>query len=908
MRVGLVFDDRVRHDTTGVYLLNALRQRVQTIHIRPTREIELQPADVDFYVMVVDGLDYEIPDHFRPRAAWAIDTHLGFNRCVTRFGDADVIFAAQKHDAYRLSETLGCPVHWLPMACDPAIHCPVPGEIETHDVVFVGNTVSPQRQRWLSFLMEHFPGSWVGRAYFGEMARAYSRGRVGFNFSVAGDVNMRMFEIAACGLPLVTNRLYNNGLEELFDIGSEILVWENEDDLTHLILELLESEAYRRKIGNAGRIAACQRHTYSHRADVILARLKEVAGRVSKHGCYFEFDRPDVRSLIPQTARKILDVGCGSGKLGAAVRGSQPCHVTGIEPVPDAAARARRVLDAVVCRRICDLPIDQFAPEAFDCIVLADVLEHLRDPVSALQKCGHWLTSTGTLVISVPNSRNHEVLAALAHGDWTYESAGLLDDDHVRCFTRREMEKLLYRARFAAAETQFVADSGFDAFRKQPFSGTIQFGNLRISQLSRAEADEFYAYQLLMTARKSPHRDFGLTSIIIVTFNQLACTRMCVESVLSRTDEEIELIFIDNGSTDGTVEYLQSVRGATVLQNSTNRGFAPAVNQGLQVATGSQIRLLNNDCIVTTGWLNALLEGLYEAPDIGMIGPVSNCVSGTQQIDQGYSSLSSLDGFAWDRRKFPESLPTNRLVGFCLLFRRAVLTKVGMLDEQFRIGCFEDDDFCLRAIAAGFQLRIASHVFVHHFGNATFKGAGISLAQAMQENAARFHEKWQPANLSYANEVTPACPKMSLCMIVRDNESIIESCVLSIRPWVDEMIVVDTGSVDRTPAICRKLGAKVFEFPWCDDFSAARNESLRHATGEWIFWMDSDDVIDGVQGERLRQLVNSTHKPTCSGYVMQVHCPSADPGVTTVVDHVKLIRNRRDLRFEHRIHEQILPR
>lgn len=71
--------------------------------------------------------------------------------------------------------------------------------------------------------------------------------------------------------------------------------------------------------------------------------------------------------------------------------------------------------------------------------------------------------------------------------------------------------------------------------------------------------------------------------------------------------------------------------------------------------------------------------------------------------------------------------------------------------------------------------------------------------------------------------------------------------------------------------------------------------------------MDSDDVIDGVQGERLRQLVNSTHKPTCSGYVMQVHCPSADPGVTTVVDHVKLIRNRRDLRFEHRIHEQILP-
>jgi len=144
-------------------------------------------------------------------------------------------------------------------------------------------------------------------------------------------------------------------------------------------------------------------------------------------------------------------------------------------------------------------------------------------------------------------------------------------------------------------------------------------------------------------------------------------------------------------------------------------------------------------------------------------------------------------------------------------------------------------------------------------------------------------------------------------MIVRDNEDTIEACLDSIYPWVDEIIVVDTGSKDRTPEICRRFGARMFEFPWCDDFSAARNESLRHATGDWVFWMDSDDTIPQEQGQQLRALVYGDHEQDCMGYVMQVHCKSSEPGQLTIVDHVKVFRNLPDLRFEHRIHEQILP-
>lgn len=146
-------------------------------------------------------------------------------------------------------------------------------------------------------------------------------------------------------------------------------------------------------------------------------------------------------------------------------------------------------------------------------------------------------------------------------------------------------------------------------------------------------------------------------------------------------------------------------------------------------------------------------------------------------------------------------------------------------------------------------------------------------------------------------------------MIVRDNQDTIRPCLESIRPWVDEIIVVDTGSTDDTPEIVKSYGAKLGYFDWIDDFSAARNVSIDQASGDWIFWMDSDDTISPECGKRLRALADSNHEDNTLGYVMQVHCPSrTDNGKQefTVVDHVKMFRNRDDLRFEGRIHEQVL--
>ena len=272
-------------------------------------------------------------------------------------------------------------------------------------------------------------------------------------------------------------------------------------------------------------------------------------------------------------------------------------------------------------------------------------------------------------------------------------------------------------------------------------------------------------------------------------------------------------------------------------------------------------------------------------------------------------------------------------MGFCLLFRRSLVHEIGLLDEQFGLGNFEDDDYCQRARRAGHRCVIARNVFVHHFGGVTHRAEGIDHRALLAHNERLYHKKWSRAEEDTPRAIhTSSAPVvnrqqtavlpasegglvsegvrvvLSLCMIVRDNAATLDAALSSVKLWVDELVVVDTGSVDDTPEIAKRHGARVFHFPWCDDFSAARNESVRHARGDWIFWMDSDDTIDATCGRKLRALADQPLGLSPMAYVMQVHCPGAGDGAElTVVDHVKMFRNLPELRFDGRIHEQILP-
>src|SRR5439155_15330279 len=114
-------------------------------------------------------------------------------------------------------------------------------------------------------------------------------------------------------------------------------------------------------------------------------------------------------------------------------------------------------------------------------------------------------------------------------------------------------------------------------------------------------------YQYLLSAVPTSAPDHGKTSIVVVTSNQLVYTKQCIESIRERTDEPYELIVVDNASTDGTIEYVRSLRDVRLIANADNRGFPAAANQGVRVASGRQILLLNNDGVVTTGGFRGML-------------------------------------------------------------------------------------------------------------------------------------------------------------------------------------------------------------------------------------------------------------------------------------------------------------
>ena len=161
----------------------------------------------------------------------------------------------------------------------------------------------------------------------------------------------------------------------------------------------------------------------------------------------------------------------------------------------------------------------------------------------------------------------------------------------------------------------------------------------------------------------------GMVSIVILTFNQLEFTQKCVQSIQRHTPEKHELIFVDNGSTDGTKKWLRRQikenHNYRFIENKTNLGFAKGCNQGIAAARGEYLLLLNNDVVVTSNWLSGMRECLNRNPNIGIVGPMTNQISGIQKIPGApYPSIDHLDEFARQFRDRnltpPNSLAQNR--------------------------------------------------------------------------------------------------------------------------------------------------------------------------------------------------------------------------------------------------------
>ena len=237
-----------------------------------------------------------------------------------------------------------------------------------------------------------------------------------------------------------------------------------------------------------------------------------------------------------------------------------------------------------------------------------------------------------------------------------------------------------------------------------------------------------------------------LYSIIIPVYNSVEYTKECIESIRRCSPmDETEIIIIDNGSTDNTAEYLKSEKDIKVITNKENDGFASAVNQGIRRARGDFLVILNNDVVVSDSWLDRLRRVSETDFQLGIVGPVTNYISGSQMIpDVPYDSIEKMPEYAENRwTKYGMSLKYEQnLRGFCLFVKKKVVETIGGFDERFRIGNYEDDDFCLRALRAGIKCAIAEGVFIHHHGSVTFQLLKEDYEKLLIENAQRYSQKW----------------------------------------------------------------------------------------------------------------------------------------------------------------------
>lgn len=237
---------------------------------------------------------------------------------------------------------------------------------------------------------------------------------------------------------------------------------------------------------------------------------------------------------------------------------------------------------------------------------------------------------------------------------------------------------------------------------------------------------------------------FKQVSIVLAAFNALEYTRTCLESIIKYTSVPYELILVNNGSSDGTKEHFETIPGAHLIHNETNLGFSRGYNQGIKASSGKYVVLINNDCIVSSNWLENMLSCAASDPAIGLVGPRGNRINGPQRLERQFNSMSEFHRFARDfNRPDPQRwFEVKNIVGFCLLVKREVVEKIGYFDESYGLGTHEDRDYALRARQAGFKLYCAGDVIVYHFSHRTFVANNLDLQKIYARNKFLFNQKW----------------------------------------------------------------------------------------------------------------------------------------------------------------------
>lgn len=392
-------------------------------------------------------------------------------------------------------------------------------------------------------------------------------------------------------------------------------------------------------------------------------------------------------------------------------------------------------------------------------------------------------------------------------------------------------------------------------------------------------------------------------TIAILAWNAWESTRACLDSLRPTLGIRDQVVIVDNGSTDYTPRGLSSYPWVEVVTNEANRGFAGGCNDAAARARCDVIIFLNNDTLLPARWIEPLVAA-FDDPGVGAAGPRTNFVTGPQLVPEArYGTPSEMRRFArqWSDSHRGMVSATLRLAGFALAVRRSSFEAVGGFNEVYGIGGFEDDDLCKRLTATGFKLLISHESFVHHEGHKTFDANGLDWYTTQEKNRRRFVAAYGEPDGSYRPIM------VSACIIAKNEEALITTCLSSLEGLADEVIVYDTGSTDDTVSLARAAGAKVINGYWDDNFSRARNSALSHCSGEWILWIDADETFHVEDATQFRNLLASTRQHIDAWSVRIDNLSGVGTG-SLFSHHATRIFRRERCEWIGRLHEQIALR
>jgi GT2 family glycosyltransferase/SAM-dependent methyltransferase len=436
---------------------------------------------------------------------------------------------------------------------------------------------------------------------------------------------------------------------------------------------------------------------------------------------YYEHERPELLEVVPQHAARVLDVGCAGGRLGEQIKRRQAALVWGIEVVEAAAQRAARRLDRVwntsVETALLDIPED-----TFDCIITADVLEHLVDPWTVLASLRRRLVRGGTLVASIPNVGHWNVIRDLLEGTWRYTSEGLLDRTHLRFFTRKSIRELFWTAGLTIKELTVIPHGeGVPA----SLLVALRRAGLHVDQLR--QDGHVFQYRVVAERRELPDLR-PRVGMVIRHRREKSGLVQCLESVQRLDYSPLDVLIVHRGRCwEQPADSYARFPNLRLLDAGSGHAGALDTNLGIRHALergAEYVLILDDDTLLDQASLIRLMEGATITPEAGLWGP--------RVCARSHPDIVWATGFRWDDErcdfvKEGEGEPVagagqnavhvvDALTDAVSLVRRDVFQRVGMFAPEYQ-GRWCEIDFCTRAAHRGYECVVVPAALAWHLGD-----------------------------------------------------------------------------------------------------------------------------------------------------------------------------------------------